>query len=88
MLLLEDCIGRLESGMTQEACKRILRVIERQFIYSKWRYNVYPSFAKVCSQSGESLREICAQTVYLKDLRYLLCWQAEKYVELCEAFSL
>ena len=88
IILLNDCIGRLESGMTQEACKRILKTLTRQFQHSAKAYNDYTAFAKVCMQSKVDLEHICQKTVYLKDLRFLLCWQAEKYVELCQAFSL
>ena len=86
--LLEDCIGRLENGMTQEACKRILGIIERQFHYAKEKYIDYKSFSNVCGQSEDALTQLCAQTVYLKDLRFLLCWQSEKYIQLCNSFAL
>ena len=88
LLLLEDCIGQLENGMTQEACKRILKTLEKQFAYSKRIYKEYNAFAAVCLQSKNSIQELRRDIVYLKDLRYLLCWQVEKYVELCNAFSL
>jgi hypothetical protein len=88
MHILEDCIGELEGGMTQEACKRMLKILEKQFAYSKRIYKEYNAFAAICLQSKNSIQEVCRDIVYLKDLRYLLCWQAEKYVELCNAFSL
>ena len=88
IILLEECVTRLENGMTQEACKRILKVLARQFHYAKNCYGEYAEFSKLCQKSGEELILLCQNTVYLKDLRYILCWQAEKYVDLCSAFSL
>lgn len=86
--ILKECITRLENGMTQEACKRILNVLMMQFHYAKNCYNEYIEYSKLCQKSSEDLQYLCRNTVYLKDLHYLLCWQAEKYVELCSAFSL
>lgn len=88
ILLLEDCIAKLENGMTQERCKQILKTLEKQFAYLQVNYFDYKDFADACAQFKESLRCLSEDTVYLKDLRYLLCWQTEKYVKLCEAFSL
>ncbi len=88
MSVLNDCISRLEKGMTQEKCKRILTLLKKQFAFSSSTYAEYPSYAVICGKSAQELNNICASTVFLKDLRYLLCWQVEKYVQLCAEFSL
>ncbi len=86
--ILNDCIERLEKGMTQEQCKKTLSILEKQYLFNQSQYGDYEKYASVCNKSAEKLREIRENTVYLTDLRYLLCWQAEKYVGLCSAFSL
>ena len=88
MSVLENCIGRLENGMTQESCRRILTMLQKQFHYSARSFEGYTTFSKLCRQSEEWLEEVCKETIYLRDLRYLLCWQAEKYIKLCDDFSL
>lgn len=88
ILLLENCINRLGNGMTQEACKRILNTLVSQFRYAAKEYAEYAAFAKLCVQSGEELEISCQDKVYVKDLRYLLCWQVEEYMGLCNAFSI
>lgn len=88
ILLLEDCIGKLENGMTQQACKRILQTLKKQFDHAQNIYAEYASFCKVCEISAQELEDICEGTVYLKDLRYLLCYQADCFTQLCAQFSL
>ncbi len=86
--LLSDCISRLEKGITQERCKGILEILQRQFHHVEAHYAAYPAFAEVCHSSSQALEDISKKTIFLKDLRYLLCWQAEQYLELCATFSI
>ncbi len=86
--LLEECISRLERGSSQESCKRLLSILKRQFAYSEKSYKDYGEYARVCKYSKETLSTLCKDTLFAKDLRHLLCWQAEKYLELASAFSL
>ena len=86
--LLDNCVIGLERGMTQEACKRILKILEKQFSYSQNVYKSYPSFKKICKTSAMELQRIFGDTVYVKDLRYLLCYQADAFSKLCSAFSI
>jgi len=87
--LLSQTIRRLEEGMTQESCKRVLAPVERQFGYMQKRYqNIYPSFSKVCFDAGKALSALTNKTLYVKDLRYYLCGLSEKYLTLAEEFSL
>ena len=88
MIVLEECITRLENGLTQEACKRILKTLEKQFRYVEKTCDGYLQMQKACSVISSVVSQMCSTTVYLKDLRYLLCWQAEKYIQLSGAFAL
>ena len=88
ILLLNDCITRLEDGLTQEACKRVLKTLAAQYEYTSEVYVEYSGFNEVCKQSAEELQSICRGTVYLKDLRYLLCYQTDNFLKLCSAFSI
>lgn len=72
--VLNECIERLENGITQEGCKRILTPLESQFSYLSKEYEEsYPSFAKMCKQTAEDLFLKGQDIVFIKDLRYLLC---------------
>ncbi len=86
--VLEECISRLEKGATQESCKRILQILRRQFVFAEKEYAEYPAFSLSCGEWAKELEKIDEETVYAKDLRYLLCWQAERYLQLCEDFCL
>lgn len=86
--LVEDCIVRLENGMSQEACIRILKTITSQFKHAKTVYANYPQFGAVCKETVRELQSICCGTVYLKDLRFLLCYQTDSLIDLCSNFSI
>lgn len=89
MQVLEDCIFRLDKGMTQESCKRILNTLNKQYSYLEKEYQTdFESCAAVCNAAKLALGEILSNTVYLKDLRYLACQLAEDYVALAKEFSL
>lgn len=89
MQVLENCVFRLDKGMTQEACKRILNTLKNQFSYlEKEHHTSFESFSAVCKTAKEYLAEMISNTVYLKDLRYLSCFLAEEYVVLAGKFSL
>lgn len=81
-------IALLEQS-TQEKTKTYYLPLERQFSYLGKEYEQsYPDFSKVCKDGALALRELSSQTLYVKDLRYLLCELSEKYVTLTSAFSL
>lgn len=89
MSVLEGCVARLEKGMTQEGCKRLLFPLQRQFDFLSESYEGgYPSFSKLCKQTAHKLADLGTQTLYVKDLRYLLCELADNYTQLSAAFSL
>ncbi len=85
--VLNEGIVRLDKGATQESCKRILTLLRRQFAYAQREYASYPSFASSCGAWATTLTELEGGTIYVKDLRYLLCEQVEGYLALCEEFS-
>ncbi len=88
MYILNECISRLEKGTTQESCKRILSILQRQFAFAQEEYKGYPAFSKSCEEWSGRLATLCAETIYVSDLRYLLCEQAEGYLRLCEEFRI
>ncbi len=88
MQVLNGCITHLEKGMTQERCKEVLSALGNQLAYAEKEYGDYCAFAQTCRESREALSKIAEDVVYLKDLRYLLCWQAERHGELCQEFDI
>ncbi len=87
MCILNECISRLEKGSTQESCKRLLAILQRQFTFAAGEYEEYPEYAEACGAWSRELEEMCKETVYVQKLRYLLCWQVETYLRLCEGFD-
>lgn len=88
MSVLEECISRLEKGLTQEKCKRILSELKKQFCFLSKDYGVqYAAFGSLCDDTAKRLETLLSDTVYAKDLRYLLCELAERSVALASAFS-
>ncbi len=79
--VLNGCVYELEKGMTQENCKRLLTILTRQFLQAKKNYTEYEAFSKACGGWASRLTELCKATVYLKDLRYLLCQQVDAYAK-------
>ena len=93
---LKSCIGvlngeieRLETGATQQSSKRILSDLRRQFAYLAKEYQKdFVSYAFVCEKASAYLLEITDGTVYVGDLRYLLCALCNSFVDLSKEFSL
>ncbi len=85
--ILNECVTRLEKGSTQESCKRLLSILQRQFAFAEEEYEEYPEYAKACGAWARELEGIRRETVYVQRLRYLLCWQVEKYLQLCQALN-
>ena len=86
--LLKATLDSLADGLSQEKCKGLLITQLRQYTYAKEQYKQYEALSKVFAQSAEQLSAIVSDIAYLKDLRYLLCWQTEKYIALCSKFSI
>lgn len=89
MQVLENCAFRLEKGMTQESCKRILKKVKGQLEYLSEEYkNTFPDFSTLCENNVKVLETMLTDIVFLKDLRYALCAMAGNYVDLTERFKL
>lgn len=86
--LLNETMKRLDEGLSQESCKALLKTQYKQYNHAEKQYCEYKALSNVFEKSAEQLFVILDGVVYLKDLRYLLCWQAEKYIMLCSQFSL
>ena len=89
MEILNESITRLEEGGTQEEGKRILKeLIEQMEFLSQECKSFFSACAKICREEIESLKRIESGTLYLKDLRYVLCEFTDKYLELGKEFFL
>lgn len=89
MEILNESITRLEEGGTQEDGKRILReLIEQMEFLSQECKSFFFACSKICREEIEILKRIESGTLYLKDLRYVLCEFTDKYLELGKEFFL
>ncbi len=79
---LNQCISRLEKGMTQECCKRTLKILEKQLGYAQKIDDISKECSVVFRQVEKSLMELTEKPVYAKDLRYILCQFVDSYVQL------
>ena len=87
--VLSQGIAKLDNGLTQQACKRILSLLQKEFLYMATTYREsYPQFSNVCADIQTSIEALLKETVYNKDLRYLLCSACDAYIRLSSAFSL
>ena len=86
--VLRNVIDYLAEGLSQEGCKSLLKTLVRQYQHAKEYYREYEELSETFDKSAQQLFTYLDGVVYLKDLRYLLCWQAEKYIALCGEFSL
>jgi hypothetical protein len=87
--VLSSAITRLDKGATQQSTKRTLQSLSRLFSYHKEEYeSAYPAYACLCESAEGQLKEFTADTVFVNDLRYLLCELAVGYLELAEEFSI
>ena len=85
---LEFCISELEKGMTQDLCKRTLKNLEKQIRLHGNVFSGLVEIAQLYKNSADKISSICQDVIYLKDLRSLLCWQADNFVSVCSKFSL
>ena len=86
--VFERGISLLEQS-TQERVKEYYQPLQQQIAFLSEKYiKVYPSFSKVCKDGADALRDLGSETLYVKDLRYLLCKLSKEYVVLTSAFSL
>ncbi len=87
--VLNGVIESLGLGGTQESAKRLLFRLEKQFVYLASFYTkIFPRYSLVCEKGANEIKGLRTNTVYTKDLRYLLCFLADAYVTLGKIFSL
>ena len=87
--VLSQGVAKLDQGMTQEACKRVLEALYKEYSYLKKVYaENYPQFAKVCDGMQTALSNLFTKPIYGKDLRYLLCGACDAYIRLASIFAL
>ena len=87
--LLEQEIGRLEKGATQQSSKRILGVLKKQFAYLHKEYaELFPEYGAVCESAKTVLQKSIESVVYVTDLRYLACELCFSYIELSKTYSI
>jgi hypothetical protein len=85
--LLEKIIDRYAQGGTQESGKRLLKVLQEQLCFLSKEYTKsFPQYADVCQKGAEKILQLLETTVYLKDLRYLLCELCVSYMDLADTF--
>ncbi len=85
--VLEKIIGRVAQGGTQESGKRLLEVLQNQLSFLRKEYEEsFPKYADVCKKGEEGIAQLMKQTIYLKDLRYILCELCVAYVQLASSF--
>jgi len=89
LTVLEQEISRLAQGCTQQSCKQVINIIRQQMNYASRNYeNSFSRYANVCKSGAEQLTKMISETVYVKDLRYLLCELCVAYCDLEEFFSI
>lgn len=82
-------IKRLHDGATQQSVKRFLQIQLKQFSYMQKQYqDTFSAFSSVCEKACQMIEEICKEIIYLKDVRYLLCFLSQSYINLSEKFRL
>lgn len=87
--MLEQTVSALDNGITQERCKELLSVSERQLGYLAKAYQrSYPTFANVCAERAEALQGYQKEIVQSKALRGELCELCIDYLDLRKEFSL
>lgn len=86
--ILKETLDSLDEGLSQERCKELLNTQLRQYAYAKEYYKGYEALSEVFDKSAQQLFAIVSDIVYVRDLRYLLCWQTENYLALCSKFSI
>ena len=87
--ILAQGIAKLEQGLTQQSCKRILTLLNKKYAYMQKVYQeTYPQFSKICANLYLQLDDILSKPIYCKDLRHVLCEACDSYIYLASFFSL
>ena len=87
--VLSQSLAKLDEGLTQQACKRVLGLLHKEYAYMRAVYqDSYPQFSKICEGLQATLSDMLTKTVYCKDLRYLLCSACDAYIHMASVFTL
>ena len=87
--VLSEEISRLDKGTTQQSCRRVLQTLADLFSYHRQEYeSVYPAYARLCGAAKEGLSSCMDGTIFVNDLRYMLCDLSVGYLSLAEEFIL
>ncbi len=80
--VLDQCIAKLEKGMTQENCKRTLEILKKQLAYAQKSNKVTKACSIILERTREALLQVTEKQIFAKDLRYILCRLVDDYVQL------
>lgn len=87
LTLLEQETNRLAKGCTQQSSRQTLTLLKRQMEYGeKTNTDSFFDYAQLCRKGAEALARITEKTIYVTDLRYLLCELCVGYCNLAEQF--
>ena len=87
--VLSQGLSMLDQGLTQQACKRLLTFLSKEYAYMGEAYREsYPSFSRTCETMKTRLSDILNKPIYGRDLRYILCGACDAYIRLASVFSL
>ena len=89
LLVLDGGIDNLSHNGTQEDIKNILLVLQKQFDFLSQEYkNIFSEYAIICKKATEAVGGLLCGTIFLKDLRYLLCELCVNYIDLSKVFAI
>ncbi len=86
--IVSACIKNLETGGTQESCKKQLRLLQRNMTYFSNSNVVYSQLAKSVEHIAQKVSLFQDGIIFAKDLRYLLCEMATEHIFLVNKFCL
>lgn len=82
LLVLEEGINNLAHNGTQEEIKRVLQILNKQFDFLALSYRkIWPQYAEVCKNGSNEISNILNETIFLKDLRFILCQLCVGYID-------
>ena len=87
--IVEECIYRLDSGLSQEKAREILGLLNRQLQHCAEGYKKdFPALSMACRRAQNELEDICNSVIMAKDLRYLACEMAQENITMASEFVL
>lgn len=87
--VMEQTVTLLDNGGTQEECKRLLSIMEKQFSYMAKQYKTrFASMSSFCSVRASALQKLEDGILQSKDLRAEMYETCTGYLRLRAEFSL